>query len=284
MMFQVIRKLQPKERKKILLNTENGVTAREKKQIEVVTNHFKEVFQRRGEDEIKDIEPTEMKRQFTEVEIRKSVSKLKNNKSTGIDNISAEMIKYSTNIVYQQIADIFNEMAKKPGNIPDEVIEGVLVPLPKPGKPQGPPTNVRPFTLLSILGKILAVCMINRVQEKIENRIPLSQAACRAGSITEHVFTCKILAEKAITSECYETAILLLDMSKAFDNVKRNNLMEVIETIRLMKILLKDAKLSVRIGKEFGEKIATNIGVPQGDCLSPILYTLYLVDSLKTEK
>ena len=120
-MFQVIGQLQPKERKKILVHTENGVTASEKKQIEIVTNHLKEVFQRRGEDKIKDIESTEMKRPFTEVEIKKSVSRLKNNKSSGIDHICTEMIKYSPKIVYQHIADIFSKMAKT-GNIPDEVI------------------------------------------------------------------------------------------------------------------------------------------------------------------
>ena len=173
-MFQVIRQLHPKERKKIPVHTENGVTASEKKQVEIVTNHFKEVSQRRGEDEIKDLEPTEMKRPFTEVEIRKSVSRLKNNKSTGIDDISTKMIKYSPKIVYQQIADIFNEMAKT-GNIPDEVIECVLVPLPKPGKPQGQPANLRPIILLSILRKILAICMINRIQEKIDNRCYVMQ-------------------------------------------------------------------------------------------------------------
>ena len=34
------------------------------------------------------------------------------------------------------------------------------------------------------------------------------------------------LEENPITSECYETTILVLGMSKAFDTLKRNNLME----------------------------------------------------------
>ena len=71
----------------------------------------------------------------------------------------------------------------------------------------------------------------------------------------------------------------MLDMSKAFDTVRRNDLIEIIEPIldkdelHLIKILIEDVTLQVKIGKTTvtGEEITTNIGVPQGDCLSPIL-------------
>ena len=42
--------------------------------------------------------------------------------------------------------------------------------------------------------------------------------------------------------------------------------------------------MSVRIGKELDEKITADICLPQGGCLSPILFTLYLADALKKER
>ena len=104
------------------------------------------------------------------------------------------MIKHSPEIIHQKIADIFNEMART-GEVPEEIIMGILVPLPKPGKPRGPPGNLLPVVLLTILRKILAVCMIGRTSDKIKKKIPVTQAAYQGGRNTmEHVFACKLLA------------------------------------------------------------------------------------------
>ena len=71
------------------------------------------------------------------------------------------MIKYGPDQIHERIAEVFNEMAKT-GEVPEEIVQGILVPLPKPGKPRGPPANLRPVVLLKILRKILAICMIER--------------------------------------------------------------------------------------------------------------------------
>ena len=129
--------------------------------------------------------------------------------------------------------------------------------------------------------------MLRRCLDKFKDKIPISQAAYQSGrSTTEHVFTLKILAEKAITSEDYNITLLLLDMSKAFDTVRRRVLFDVMEEIldhdelHIIKILVEDVSLRVRINNNIGQPIHTNIGVPQGDCLSPILFIIYLANAL----
>ena len=44
----------------------------------------------------------------------------------------------------------------------------------------------------------------------------------------------------------------------------------------MVKILLEGVQLCVRRGQTIGDKFKTNLGVPQGDCLSPVLFILYL--------
>lgn len=192
-------------------------------------------------------------------------------------------------MVYDEIVVIFNTMAET-GEHPSEIKTGVLIPLPKPGKAKGPVENLRPITLLSVLRKILAISLIDRIGEKIDACIPLSQAAYRGGrSTTEQVFTIKIMAEKAVTSSKYSATLLMMDMSKAFDFIHRSTIMEDLrsillpEELHLIKIMIEDVKLAVRVGRDIGEAFTTNIGTPQGDCISPILFTLYLANALRED-
>ncbi len=82
----------------------------------------------------------------------------------------------------------------------------------------------------------------------------------------------KILGEKALSSSNYKIFILLLDMSKAFDTVRRNDIFEV-----LKEIVGEDEIHMMNLGNKF----TINIGVPQGDCLRPILFIIHLAAALR---
>ncbi len=65
------------------------------------------------EDKFKKYDPHDMITPFTADEIKKAARSLKNNKSTGIDNIKAELIHYALNNVHKLIADIYNVTASR---------------------------------------------------------------------------------------------------------------------------------------------------------------------------
>ena len=48
-----------------------------------------------------------------------------------------------------------------------------------------------------------------------------------------------------------------------------------------MKIPVESVKLKVKIRNELGNGICTNIGIPQGDCMSPIFFIVYLAEAGK---
>ena len=132
---------------------------------------------------------------------------------------------------------------------------------------------------------------MERTWDRLKTKIPASQAAYQGGrSTTEQVFALKLICEKAITSEKYEIFILMLDMSKAFDTVDRPKLLKHLEKIlnagemRLMEILINDVILNVRIGKNTGKEINTEIGIAQGDFLSAVLFIFYLSIALEKEE
>ncbi len=285
-MFKAIRKIhRNKPKDEIMVNGEEGQTSNDKEATEII-KFFKNFFNAENQQKFNEVPPTKMRIRFTQDEVGKAIKSLKNNKSAGIDDVVAEQLKYGPQEINQGIADLLNSIAKT-GKHPKEVKEGILIPLPKPGKKKGPPGNLRPIILLSMLRKIIAICMIRRTNTRLKERIPVSQAAYSNGrSTTELIFSLKILAEKAITSSSYQITVLLLDMSKAFDTVDRgvlfDDLKEVLEDdeLHMISILLKDVQLQVRINKERGEAFTTNVGVPQGDCLSPVLFIFYLAKAL----
>ena len=143
----------------------------------------------------------------------------------------------------------------------EELQLGILTPLQKPGKKKGPHENIRPIILLSVIRKVLTICMIKRIWDRISDAITTEQAAYQPGrGTTEHIFAVKMIAEKAITSNDYTAFLMLLDMSKAFDTVDRellfNHLEKILELdeLHIMSRLSNHPQIKVRVGTEHAQQ------------------------------
>jgi len=51
--------------------------------------------------------------------------------------------------------------------------------------------------------------------------------------------------------------------------------------MRMIEVLLADTQLQVRLGSATSPYFTTTIGTPQGDCLSPVLFVVYLEAALR---
>ena len=277
-----IQRLTPKQQ--LLINDEFGVTSNDKNQCHIIANYFKSIFYKNAEP-ITNVEPVKMITPFTAREIKTVTRNLKNNKTPGKDDINIELIKHSPEIIYQQIAKIYNITAET-ANHPAELTHGLLAPLQKPGKSRGPPANLRPIILLSNLRKILAACMMKRIEHTIDKEIPITQAAYRQKRLTtEHIFSTKTVIERTISAKNETVYLILLDMSKAFDSINRKVLIDDLRPIinydelHIIKLLL-NVKLAVKCGNETSDFFDTDTGAPQGDCASATEFTFYLAKSI----
>ena len=75
-------------------------------------------------------------------------------------------------------------------------------------------------------------------------------------------------------------------MSKAFDSIQRNTLIEDLKNVlnqdelHLIRILL-DVKIAAQCGNYKSRFFSTDTGAPQGDCASASEFAFYLAKSLE---
>ena len=224
--------------------------------------------------------------EFTTDELKKMIKKLKNGKACGIDNLSNEFFKNCPESVILIIVELFN-IVLNTGIVPDDWCEGIIQPLFKNKGSINDPDNYRGITLLSCLGKLFTSCLHHRATvfaDKNET-IGEEQAGFREGYDTiGHAFLLNSIIElyKKSNKRLY---CAFVDYKKAFDLVDRNSLWQKLldenfngKFIRVVYNLYNKAKSCVKSGGEISEFFKCEVGVRQGENLSPLLFAIYLND------
>ena len=148
--------------------------------------------------------------------------------------------------------------------------------------------NLRPINLLPIIRKILSKIGLKRSEGEISSYIPETQSAYRTGRMTTDI----VWAYRWILAKVQEYEITVyvtgIDMSSAFDTMERNKLLEVVKQFmsednqRILRVLLSETSVEIRIKGAKTNAFKSNIGGPQGDSFSGPQFTTYFEKPLKT--
>ena len=221
----------------------------------------------------------------TPEELLKVINSLKNTLSCGIDDIPDKVVKRCAPLLIIPLLDISNSSITS-GTFPQMFKVAKVCPILKKGDRQNV-ENYRPISLLSVFSKILEKIMYNRLISFLESNHVLSnsQYGFRKGKGIDNAiqsFTETILKAKDSREQ---TVGLFLDLSKAFDMVNHNILIDKLNKIGIRGLAenwfisyLSNRTQIVEINSAKSNPVLMGHGVPQGSILGPILFIIYIND------
>ena len=288
-MFEAVRVLNhSKPSRPIVVHNEQGhVIASDEEKAEAIKTWFENQFTG-NEAPLEPFTgtPRPLNTPISTDEVSCALKKLKNNRACGPDNIPNELLKYAGHSFSTLFAPIINECFETHTYI-DAIGESILTPLQKPGKPVGPPKRLRPLNLLNGVRKVLSIICANRIQDQVNHYTGPWQCGYKINrSCADIVWSQRMLISVVLRKQ-HEFYKMGIDMSSAFDTIKRSTILRLLEDagcseddIRLVRLLLANTKIRVRVNSTLSAEFISTNGAFQGDTLSGTLFTLSLAGSL----
>ena len=217
-------------------------------------------------------------------EIKEFIMK-SNNKSCELDPVPVSLIKACVNSVTPFITSVVNKSFSA-GVFPDNLKVSHIRPLlKKTGLDKENLCNYRPISNLKFLSKILERVVCVRIQKHAnENSLgDVFQSAYKPNHGVETALLCVHSDIMCALDNGEVCAVVLLDLSAAFDTVDHNVLLLRLENelgihgkaLNWFESYLSRRPQHVRIGTSNSKPFYQEYSVPQGSVLGPILFTVY---------
>lgn len=219
---------------------------------------------------------------FSPGQVRMAIRRTKPRKAPGDDGITNSALRHLPHKTVAALTRLFNGIMRT-GHFPQRWKSGRVIMLPKAKKNVLKPESYRPITLLPTTSKVFEFLLLRHLVSPLTPR--QEQYGFRAGHSTTLQLTRVLhhLTTARNNSEC--TISVFLDMEKAFDRVWHQGLVYKVSTsdaprriTRLIQSFLKDRRFHVMVEGALSQERPVAAGVPQGSCLSPILYSRYTDD------
>lgn len=287
--------LKNKEQKRTLITSMKDKNGTERYQNEEILKIIKEFYEELYKNDTEELngenseleQNTNRSAQIENVEpilkdeIEWAVEGMKDSKAGGSDGIMIEQIKAGGKTVINALQKLFNRCLED-RKVPKEWLQSKLVLLKKKGSGKDI-KNYRPLSLLQVSYKIFTKIIINRMDSIFNIQLNQNQAGFRSGfSTLDHIHVVNELVERANTYN-FKLCLVFIDFEKAFDKVKTNAILEVLNNygipntyIQIFKYIYENSTAKIKINGQQETEINISRGVKQGDTSSPKLFIMVL--------
>lgn len=206
-----------------------------------------------------------------------------NNTASGMDGIKFNLLKNLPSDAKCRLLNLFNIFLEQ--NIVPEVWRQVrVIAIQKPGKPATDHHSYRPICMLSCVRKLMEKIILFRLDKWMESNGLLSdtQFGFRRGKGTQDCLALLSTEIQLAFAKKEQMASIFLDVKGAFDSVCIEVLADKLHKSGLPPLLnnfLYNLLSEKQMNFIHGNVTITRssfMGLPQGSCLSPLLYNFYV--------